>query len=183
MTKKLTMVVAGTLALIAASPALAQSANVNINSQLAVQDGCLINGGGAGALLDFGLLQNAAALTVNIDAQTLTGAIVVSCNVSSTTAAFTIGKGNNGSTILRTLANPAATGTPGEFVAYRLYATAGRTPASEYVPDGTTQPVNGGVIVAGTPFEITVYGRITAPDANPAVAGPYTDQTAGTLTF
>lgn len=184
MTKKLLMAATGALALMAASPAFAQTADVTINSQLAVQDGCIINGGPAAtALLDFGLLQNAGGQTANIDAQTSTGAISVSCNVSSTTAAFTIGKGANGSTTLRTLQNAAAIGGAGEFVSYRLYATPGRTPASEYVPDGTSIPFNGGVITAGTPFEIVVYGRIAAGDANLAVSGNYTDNATGTLTF
>jgi spore coat protein U-like protein len=187
MSKKLLITVAGTAALLVASPALAGSATVDINAKLDVIDGCVINGGAgvSDVQIDFGTVQNIAAVSTDIDAQTgptLAG-INVSCNVSSTTAAFEIGKGVNGSTTVRTLTNPAAVGTPGEFVAYHLYSNAARTSAFEYRPDGTTFPVNGGVITAGVPFSIIVYGRILNGDANNAVAGSYTDTASGTLTF
>lgn len=183
MTRKILMATAGAVALVSGSPAFAGTANVDINTQLTVQDGCVINGGTSTALLDFGTIQNAGGTTVNIDAQTAPGAISVSCNVSSTTATFQIGKGANGSDTLRTLSNPAAAGTAGEFVPYHLYATAGRTPASEYLPSGNQIAFNGGVITAGTPFDITLYGQIAGGDTSQAVAGSYTDVASGTLTF
>lgn len=186
MSKNVITTTAGAIALLAASPAFAGSATVSINTTLDVADGCVINGGGgaSAAQIDFGTVQNIAAVTGNIDAQTggATG-INVSCNVSSTTAAFTIGKGANGSSSVRTLSNSAASGTPGEFVAYHLYSSPARTSASEYLPDGTAFPVNGGVITANAPFTIVVYGRILSGDGANAVAGSYTDNTSGTLTF
>lgn len=174
----------GAAALLATAPAFAQTSDVLINFQLDVKSGCEINSGNATALLDFGVKQ-AGSTSAMIDAQTAAGAISVLCNISSTVATFEIGKGqNDGVGNLRFLNNPlVVAGGAGAQIAYRLYATPGRTPASEYVPDGTKIPVNGGVITAGAPFEITIYGRIESGDAKMAVTGTYTDQAAGTLTF
>ena len=95
---KLLTAAAGAAALFMISPAFAQStADVSITSILRVQDGCAINGGVNLAVLDFGTIVNAAARTDDVRAiSSLSGGpIIVSCNVSSTTATFQINAGNN----------------------------------------------------------------------------------------
>lgn len=183
MTKKHLMIATGAAALLAASPAFAGTATVIINSQLSVIDGCVINGspGGASVILNFGTIQNAGAITGPIDAQTGAGAITLLCNVSSLTAAISVGPGANGSTAQPTLRNPAAAGTAAEFVPYDIYAAAGRTPASKYVPDGTSIAFNGGVITANVPSSIDFFGRI--PTATNAVSGSYADPRTATVSF
>jgi spore coat protein U-like protein len=197
---RLSIAAVGAVSLMANLPAAAQSsANVPINATLQVRDGCLIVADGANnsVTLDFGIVQNAAALATDIFGSVSagfdplntfggngSGSIDVTCNINSATATFEIGPGQNGSNTLRTLTNPLASGTPGFSVNYRLYSRSERTPASEYLPDGTKLLLFGnGNILAGVPFRINVFGRILSVDVRQAMAGPYTDIARGTLTF
>lgn len=166
--------------LLIAVPAAAQTTDVTLDIELDVVGSCQINGGNATALLDFGS-KPAGAFTGTIDAQTAAGAISVLCNVSSTAGSFSIGPGQNDLGAQRNLVNPLVVGPLGS-LAYRLFADAGRTPASEYLPD-IKLPINGGVITTGTPFEITIYGRIEETGTTNLIAGRYADQAVGTLAF
>lgn len=199
MPKTWSLLAAGVACSLVASPALAQStANIPIRSTLRVQDGCLLttDGPNNSVTLDFGVAPNPAALTTDIfgsvsagsDALNTfggngSGAIVVSCNAASTTATFEIGPGQNGSTSLRAMTNPLASGTPGFAVNYRLYSRFERTAAFEYRPDGTKLPLFGTGIIPIGPFFINVFGRVLSADVSQAVAGTYTDSATGTLTF
>ena len=184
MKSKLMTAAAGAAALFMISPTFAQStADVRITSILRVQDGCAINGGVNNAVLDFGTIVNAAARTDDVRASTQTGGgpIIVSCNVSSTTATFQINAGFNDAGGVHRLRNVLGIGgAPGEFLEYRLFSDLALT--SEYLIS-TPLPVNGGVITSGVPFEIIVYGRILNAQAVQAVAGFYQDITTGVLTF
>lgn len=176
-------------ALFSAAPAFAQNAvDIPITVALEVQDGCVINGNNptnqSAALLSFGSIQNAGGVTRDINGSTSAGVgtpITVSCNVNSTTAAFSIDGGTNATGGVRNLSNPSAPiGSPARLVRYRIYSDAAHT--SEYQIN-TPQPVNGGTITAGTPFTVPLEGLIAFADVNAAIAGDYTDDVTGTLSF
>ena len=186
MNKKLVFATATALASLASAPAFAQrSEDVLIDIQLTIANGCIINSSAnPTALLDFGIQQQ---VTVGggqnpgpFDAQTAAGAITVLCNATSTTASFGIGPGQNDAGLGRVLTSPSA---PGAVIPYQLFSASSRSPASEYLNTGNTFLVNGGVITTGVPFEITVFGRIPSIGGGRNVAGLYTDQVTGTLTF
>ena len=181
MTKKLVFAAATALASLASTPAFAQrSATVLIDIQLTIANGCIINSNSnPTALLDFGTQQQGSTAGP-FDAQTAAGAISVLCNATSTTASFGIGPGQNDAGLGRVLTSPSA---PGAVIPYQLFSASSRSPASEYLNTGNTFLVNGGVITTGVPFEITVFGRIPSIGGGRNVAGLYTDQVTGTLTF
>jgi hypothetical protein len=183
--RKLLNAIIGAAALCTVTPAFAQSsASVTITSLLQIQDGCLINGGGlASSLLNFGVIQNAGAVTGGRRATTSQGGgpIIVSCNVNSTTAAFQIDAGNNDSGGVHRLRNVTGIGgAPGEFLEYHLYSNFALT--SEYLI-GSPIAVNGGIIASGSPFEIVVYGEIPNDQITQGVAGLYQDIVQAKLTF
>ena len=164
----------GAAVLLATAPAFAQTANVTIDFKIDVIDGCSITtGGGAPALLDFGTTQGGLSTTA-IDAQTAAGNITVLCNAASAAATFSIGPGKNDFGSQRNLNNPLIVGPAGN-IAYRLFHNPART--MEYLPDQKipiSQP-----ILAGVPFELTIYGRVEG--GQNLLAGGYTDQATGTL--
>ena len=94
--------------------------------------------------------------------------------IASAAATFSIGPGKNDFGSQRNLNNPLIVGPTGN-IAYRLFHNAGRT--MEYLPDvkiPISQP-----ILAGVPFELTIYGRVEG--GQNLLAGGYTDQATGTL--
>jgi hypothetical protein len=173
-----------------------QSATVDIFVTLSVLDGCVINGSTSpsNSLLSFGTIQNPGALALDVTAQGQP--INVLCNVDSTSATFQIDAGNNDSGGVHRLTKdrlvPLGGGTPPppRFVNYHVYARPG-DPSSEYLI-GTPIPIGGngvlggpppGVIRAGVPFDITLFGTILNTDIRDAVAGTYNDILRGVLTF
>jgi spore coat protein U-like protein len=171
-----------------------QSATVDIFVDLTVRDGCVVNGSTSpSSLLTFGAIQNPAALFGDVTAQGQP--IEVRCNVDSTSATFQIDAGNNDSGGVHRLAQNqlivvgGGTPPPPRFINYHVYARPGDT-SSVYLI-GTPIPIGGGVlggsppgvIRAGVPFNITLYGSILNADIREAVASNYTDTLRGVLTF
>lgn len=184
MTKKLLMAAAGVFALLSAAPAFAQqNVSIEISSSFVVTDGCIVGGGNNTGNIDFGEVQNPSGLATDVDGSTVTGdPITVSCNVSSTTASLQINAGQNDAAGVHRLRNLDAPGLPGEFIEYHVYSDPSRAPGSEFTI-GNPLPINGGVITAGTPFEIPVYGRIFRANAAQAVAGNHTDRLQAIFSF
>lgn len=176
-------------AMFSAAPAFAQqTTSTSVLVALEVQDGCVINGSSttsqSTALLSFGSIQNAGGQGFDLTGSTTAGLgtpITVSCNVNSTSAAFSLDGGQNASGGTRRLRNPSATtGSTAEFIPYQVYQDVART--AEYLIS-TPRTVNGGVIAAGTPFNVDLFGFIARANVLPAVAGDYSDNLIGTLSF
>lgn len=152
---------------------------VEITAKVSVREGCTINGGNGQGLIDFGIIYDAKTLSTDVDSSTgleFGGTpIILTCNFDLTNASLSIGPGESDLAGVRRLRKvdevSARFGNP--FSAYHLYADAGRTASSEYTPD-TSQPIGNGFIPAGTPTEITVYGRIFNQDV-PEIVGDYVD--------
>ena len=152
---------------------------VDITAKVSVREGCTINGGNGQGLIDFGIIYDAETLSTDVDASTgveFGGTpIILTCNFDLTNASFSIGPGESDLAGVRRLRKvddvSARFGNP--FSEYHLYADAGRTASSEYTPD-TKQLIGDGFIPAGTPMEITVYGRIFNQDI-PEIVGDYVD--------
>jgi len=160
--------VLGTLALLvlAATPALAGSAQNPVNVSANVQAKCTI----AASTLAFGtydpLVANAASdLLVN-------GSISVSCTKGSV-ASVTLDNGSNSSGAQRRMKDAGT-----NYLNYQIYTTVGRT----VIWDTTNTPASQTSASKNTPLSFTTYGTVPqGQDA--AVAVSYNDTVTATVNF
>ena len=188
---KIQMMVIGVLALLATSPAFSQTTtNVPIGVALSLSPACNINDPTVVPVpINFPTVSNPSGQVANLDVDT--GLIFFDCNQSSVTATVRIDGGNNPSGGIRRLVNLAAAGTSGQYVAYHLYDSAGRTSGSELLI-GSPRPLLAfsgptpnapAAVVGGTDQNFTIYARIIANDVRLAAAGIFTDSLTLTLTL